>query len=736
MNRCGIRSAHEGILSCSLLLALVWLVAEAPAVAVADVRAEQLAEQVTIYRDSYGVPHIDAENDPSAAFGFAYAQAEDYFWQIEDSYIQGIGRYAEVNGSRSLHNDLLNRAFRIAERSPSDFANLDADTRAVCNAFAAGLNYYLATHPETKPRLITHFEGWHLLAYQRHLFMDFMLSTKYIPHKYMEGDPREIASPAGSNAWAISGAHTASGNAMLLCNPHQPSFGYGQFYEAHIRSGDAWDFSGATFFGYPLLTIGHNQHLGWTHTVNRPDNIDFWLVKFDDLAHPDQYRLGNKTLTADRWTSTVKVRKGSRIDEQQRTFRGTVHGPIVARLNETDFLAMGIANLMESNLVRQHLKMIRATNLDEFREAMRSRDLTFFNTVYADRDGHIFYVYNGAIPKREPGVDPSGTLDGSNPDHLWQGLHRFDELPQIVDPASGWLQSCNSSPYTTTDVGNPLIDDFPPYMAEDRNIDKLRSKVSRMILRDVNNLTFDQFQKLAFDTRMYWPLTQLPRLQREYAGLHERDAKLAQRVAPFFEHLLDWDCRNSNDCTQSTLCEAWFAELYGSIYPPEMPLQQKFIDTPDLKFRALVDAATKLRGTFGDWKVPWGEVHRMQRHPDVAEFLLIPFDDEKPSLSCAAVPGTLGAVFTNYYTPSINIPFVKQLKKHYGVVGTSYLATFEFTPEGVRGATLTQFGASSDPDSPHFMDQAELLSRRKLKRELYDWTEITSTAQRRYHPGQ
>ncbi len=734
MNHYGIGSWHEAAIRICLVLAATCLMAVPTRSA--ELNAEQLAEQVTIYRDGYGVPHIDAQNDAAAAFGFAYAQAEDFFWQIEDSYLQAVGRYAEVNGPRSLHVDLLNRAFRIAERSPGDFEQLDPQTRAVCNAFAAGLNHYLATNPETKPRLITQFEGWHMLAFQRHLFMDFLMTTKYIPHKYMEDDPRKISSPVGSNAWAISGERTASGNAMLMCNPHQPSFGYGQFYEAHIRSGDEYDFSGATFFGYPLLTIGHNQHLGWSHTVNRPDNIDFWLVKFDDPDNPDQYRLGDETLTAERWTSTVKVLKGSRFEEQEHTFRSTVQGPIIAQLNETDFLAMNIGNLMESNLVGQHIKMVRAKNLDEFRDAMSSLDLLFFNTIYADREGHVFFAYNGAIPKRKPGVDSSQTLDGSNPDHLWQGLHSFDELPQIVDPPTGWLQSCNSSPFTSTDVGNPLIDDFPPYMADDRNIDKLRSKVSRMILREVQDLTLDQLQELVFDTRMYWPLSQLPHLQREYEELVERDPKLAERAAPYFEHLLDWDCRNSHDCTQSTLCEAWFSELYGSVYPPEMPLQQKYIDNPDQKFRALVDAASKLRGTFGDWKVPWGDAHRMQRHPDVADFFLIPFDDKKPSVPCAAVPGTMGAVFTNFYTPSINIPFVKQVKKNYGVVGTSYLATFEFTPDGVRGATLTQFGASSDPDSPHFMDQTELMSQQKLKPELYDWAEISSAAQRHYHPGE
>ena len=707
-----------------------------PVVLAEEIDPQELAAQVTIYRDAYGVPHVDGADDRAVVFGFAYAQAEDFFWQVEDSYLMALGRAAEVYGVRSAHNDLLNRAFRIVESSQADFEQLDPRSQSLCKAFVAGLNYYVDQHPENPPRAIERFEPWYVLAYTRHLFMDFLLTTKYLPHKYMDGDPREPAPLAGSNAWAIAPSRTADGHAMLLCNPHQPSYGYGQFYEGHMRSGDGWDFSGATFFGYPLLTIGHNQHLGWSHTVNRPDNIDFWLVRFDDPDNPDRYRLGDQWLEAERWTDTIRIRKGSRVIEEEHIFRSTVHGPLIGRVGDDEELAINIGNLMGADLVRQHTRMVRASNLDEFREAMSTLELLFFCAIYADVQGNLFYVNNGAVPRRAPGVDPSETLDGHNPQHTWQGLLPFDDLPQIVNPPTGWLQSCNSSPYTTTDVGNPLPDDFPPYVAEDGTTDKLRSKVSRMILRELDGVTLDDLEELAFDTRMYWPLVQLPHLERHFRELERRNPTLAEQVREYFEHLLNWDCVNTADCTQSTLCEAWFIELYGSIFPPERPVLDKFIENPDEKFAALVAAARKLRDLYGDWRVPWGEVHRMQRHPDVADLFLIPFDDKKPSELCEAVPGLLGSVFTNFYTPPINIPLVKTVKKQYGVVGTSYLAAFEFDPDGIRGASLTQFGASGDPDSPHFMDQTRLMAQRRLKPALFDWDEIVRTAKRAYHPGE
>jgi penicillin amidase len=696
-----------------------------------------LADRAVVHRDPWGVAHIDAESDEAAVFAFAYVQAEDYFWQVEDSYLAALGRYAEEYGVKGLGSDLLNRAFRIVPKAKEDYPKLDEKTRGVCDAFAAGLNHFLAARPDVQPRRIERFEGWHVLCLARHVFIDFSLMTKFLPRQYMGvGDPSVPRYVQGSNAWALGPSRTRNGSTILFCNPHQPAFGYGQMYEAHLRSGEGWDFTGATFFGSPLPGMGRNEHLGWSHTVNRPDTIDFWTVHFDRPDDPDLYRFDGGYRRADAWTETLLVKRGGKLVEETHRLRRTVHGPVVAKLGETEYLAMNIAKIDEAFPTRQHMKMVRARNLDEFKEAMSALDLFFFNTVYADREGNIYFVYNAAVPRRDPAFDWSGKLDGADPRTLWKGFHAFHELPQVVNPRSGWIQSCNSSPFTATDDGAPLRIDYPEYLAEDAGVDNLRSKVSRAILRELTGASAEDVQRLAFDTRMYWPWTELPKYRDQFRNLPQRDSALADRVRPYLEHLLDWDCVNREDCTQSTLCEEWYRQLYGTVFPPDGRMLEKYAANPDLRFEALVDAARILEGRFGSWKVPWGDVHRIQRHPNVADFLAIPFDDRKPSLPCVAAPGALGQVFTQYYTPSLNIPLVRQATKHYGIIGTTYLAVFEFSPSGVQGVSLTNFGASSDPSSPHYFDQAELMAQKRFRPALFDWKEIRAQARRTYRPGE
>ena len=213
--------------------------------------------------------------------------------------------------------------------------------------------------------------------------------------------------------------------------------------------------------------------------------------------------------------------------------------------------------------------MTRARNFADWRKAMAGLNLQMFNTVYADRDGNIFYVYNGTIPRRDPSFDWSKPVDGSNPKTEWQGLHAFDELPQILNPPSGYVQNCNATPFAATDDGNPFQTDFPAYMVEEQNDDKRRSKVSRMLLRKLHDATFDDWQRLAFDTTLYWPLIEIPRYRRELEVLKPNNPTLAAKVEPLLAHLADWDCRSSTSSTQTTLCAAWYQELYGTGYPAE-----------------------------------------------------------------------------------------------------------------------------------------------------------------------
>jgi penicillin amidase len=698
-----------------------------------DTAATTLAQSVLIYRDQWGTPHIDGPNDESVIFGFAYAQAEDYFWQVEDTYILGLGRYSEVHGPSGLNSDLLNRAFEIVGRSRQEYEAIEAPTRRLYEAYVGGLNYYLRMHPAVRPRLIRHFEPWHVLAVGRHLTLELTFRHAGLPSSVLPRMLPNISGLTGSNGWAIAPSKTRDGKALLFANPHQPWFGFGQMYEAHLRSGEGWNFSGATFFGSPLPGMGHNEHLGWTFTTNEPDVADVWRETFDDPQHPLRYRDGAGYRTAVAWEEPLRIKTLDGFITRTYHFSRTHHGPIVSQEDAQHRLAVRIARLYDTVLLRQAVKLLKAQTFADFRAALSGMNFPIMNVLYADRQGNIFYLYNGIIPRRNPRFDWTKPVDGSDPATEWQGFHTLDDLPQIFNPASGYVQNCNSSPFTTTDAGNPRLEDFPAYMVQDRHDDKRRAKRSREMLSAAKDLTFDELQRWAFDTTLYWAKHELPEYARQLKLLEQQDTALAARVSPYLRHLLDWDCRTTHASTQATLCVAWYDELYGTDYPGET-LKPRYEQSMPLRFRALVQAAAELQALYGTWKVPFGRTHRIQRHADVADLLRVPFDDALPSLPCAGTHGPLGVIFTQYYTPTINLPLVRTLKNHYGVVGPTYMAVYEFG-DRVRGASLLHFGSSGDPRSRNYFDQAQLVSDQRFKPELFEWDEVRAAARRVYHPG-
>lgn len=692
-----------------------------------------LAEQVVIHRDDWGVPHIHGQTDAACAFGMAYAQAEDFFWQIEETYIDCLGRAAELHGPSHLEMDVLNRAFEIVPSAKADFPKLEPELRRLFEAFTLGLNHYLASHPEEKPRLLTRFEPWHMLAYCRHLALELGWRFSGLPRKYRPGE-QELHRDVGSNAWAIGPGKIKSRHAILFCNPHQPWYGFGQFYEAHVKSDEGWNFTGATFFGHPLPSIGHNEYLGWTFTSSDPNVGSAWIETFDHPTDRLKYRYGDGYRDAVEWKDTVLLKNGSKLQTREYTFQKTHHGPVLKKMGDKKFASARLSRMYDAILSRMLLRLVRATNFEQFRAGIGMLEFPSFHCVYADRGGNIFYLYNGAIPKRDQRFDWFQPVDGSNPATEWKGLLSIDELPQCLNPPSGYVQSCNNSPFTTTDDGNPSLLDFPTYIGEDLNDDKRRAKRSRMLLRSMHDASFEDVRAAAFDVGNYWAITELPGYRRDFAGLKDRNPALYEKVKPYFEHLANWDGQGGMDSTQMTLCHAWYEELYGMGYPAER-LKRKYQDEPDQRFQALVDAASALVKMHGNWKLRWGDTHRIQRHANVADFFKIPFSDSKPSLPLAGAPGTMGVIYTQYYTPSIYVPFVREMRKRYGIVGPTYMSVIEFGPR-VRAETLIQYGASGRPDSSHFFDQAHLVSERRLKPELFYWEDVEKGTRRKYHPGE
>lgn len=689
------------------------------------------ADQVTIHRDTWGVPHIDGETDAAVAFGSAWSQCEDHFFQLEDTYVQALGRYAELVGERGLRSDLEVAAFELVATSQRDLPQLPQEIQRIATAFAAGYNYFLASRPDVKPRLLERMEPWHVLAYERFQILGRLLGAAHAPRREITELALEQTASLGSNQWAVGPSKTRDGSTMLFINPHQPWYGSGMFTEMHVRSREGWNFSGTMYPGAPFPTAGFNDRLGWAYTVNEVDIADLYRLTFDHPSDPLQYRYGTGYRSAREWTTTLGVKVGERVERRTVTLRASHYGPVIAREDDVHYLAARVPKLYEGSRMVQALAQTKARTLEDWYRAASMLQLQTFNTMYADADGNIFYLYNGAVPRRDPSVDWTKPVDGADPRFEWQGFHPIEELPQVLNPRSGYLQNCNSTPFLTTDDDNPSRLDYPPYMVEDQHDDKRRAKMSRLLLRQARDLTFEGWQALAYDTTLYWPLTEIPRYARHLDALAASHPELHARVLPYFRHLQDWDSRASLESTQATLAVEWYEQLYGRGYPVET-LKPELVAYVPARFTALLVAADRLRELYGDWKVPYGDVHRLQRHAMVTDRDAAPFDDRTPSLPLAGVAGPLGVAFTVYHTPPTGDP---HRKLQYGTTGASYMAVVEFGKTKVKAASYLHYGQSHDPASPHFFDQAKLLSERRFKPAWLDWTEVLANTEHAYKPG-
>jgi len=666
---------------------------------------DQLARSVTIYRDTYGVPHIYGPTDASCVFGYAYAQAEDNFWQIEDGYIRSLGRASEIYGERTLGDDRLVRALEIPKLSQAEYGRINPRMRQLVDAFADGINYFLEKNPQMKPRLLAHFEPWYIFAFGR-----FALYHQFI-YRQTGLNPEEagVAESQGSNMWAVTPAKSAAGHAMLLINPHQPFFGVGQWYEGHLHSSEGWDLSGASFFGSAFPTLGHNEVLGWSHTVNRPDVFDIWEETFDDSNDRLAYRYEGGHRKAIRWSDTILVKTDSGPQARTFTFLKTHHGPILAQRNGKA-LAVRFAKFEEGGQFEEWYAMGKARSLTEFKQAMSAVAVPMFNTIYADRDGNIFYLYNGAVPKRSTKFDWLKAVDGSTADTEWHGYHAMADLPQVLNPPSNFVQNCNSTPFTTTTDGNPVAANYPAYMVGEG--DTARARISRRILSGKDKFSFDDWAKAGFDTQVITADEELPKLQ---SRLQDPPPALAGPS----DALLTWNHRSTVDSVLMTLFTLWYEKQFGTAVIPKSKVKQEPMES-------FAQVVSDLEKTYGTWRVPWGDLNRIQRTHTGGEE---PFSDDRMSLPVAGAPGDLGIVFNFYARPE------KGQKRRYGVAGHSFVSVVEFGPH-VAARSILQFGESADPHSPQFFDQAPLYAQQEFKPAWFTLDEIKAHAERTYHPGQ
>lgn len=680
---------------------------------------------VTLYRDEWGVPHVYGPTDASVAYGFMYAQAQDNFWQVEDTLIQALGRYAETVGEAGVASDYLNRALRIVPLAKAELDQQPPAMRKMLQAASSALNQYLADSGTT-PRLIKQFEPWHFLAYSRFsVYQLFIFNQSGISNEeitahaggaltaaHFESGSRALAARnavadalahAGSNSWAIAPERSRSGNALLFVNPHQPFFGPGQWYEGHLHSEEGLHFSGAGFYGSAIPTIGHNEHLGWTHTVNKPDIIDVYRLQLGDGEAAGTYRHGDEQRALNQWQDSLSVKTADGLESRTFNFSSSHHGPIVA-VREGRALAVRMAKFEAGGQLEQRYRMLRATSLKEFKSALSTMASPMFNTMYADREGNIYYAYYGAVPRRDTQFDWSQPVDGNNPATDWQGYHSLSELPTLTNPDAGYLQNCNATPFLATGGDSNLNPaDYPAYMVSEP--DNNRSRRSRILLSSDDNISWRELQAMTWDTQVAEADRLLPVLFQEVEarGLTGERGVTVRRAARKLER---WNRIATVDSEATTLYFFWrIAEREFKVTDP---------------VAALEFAIKSMTKTWGSTNVAWGDVNRLQRAHTSG---LRGFDSEAASLPIAGGPGNpFGTIFNFYARPK------EGEQQMYGVAGHSYVAIVEFGDQP-RTESVTVFGTSSDPKSPHYTDQSELYAKQRYKKAWFTEEEVRRNAQ-------
>ena len=508
--------------------------------------------KATIHRDTFGVPHIYGRSDADVVFGLAFSMAEDNFWQLEEDYIRQLGRAAQVHGRDGLEGDMRFRLFEVEKRSRAAYASGPAAMRAVANAFAAGYNHYLAMHPAVKPRLIGRLEGWEVMAFQdgSPSLTGAGVAREDVSREFpLLAGRRDAATPPGadegSNMWAISPRKSASGKAMLFLNPHVGFFGGGQRYEAHLESRQGLSVSGFAILGTPYIRSGFTARHGWCHTNNNADIVDVWK----EPASPEGLA---------QWTERIPVAGGATVDVRMRK---TAHGAVVG-LRDGRMLAKRGPAIVVTDLMTQRIAMAKARSLAEFQAALRRRAMTGSNTMYADARGNIWYVHGNAIPRRDPALDWTQPVDGALPNSAWQGLHDFDDLPRFLNPASGYLQNCNSTPaHAAGEVAEAKA--YPKYFLPE--LDNFRAKRSREILNGLDRFTFEAWAKAALDTGVYLARREKEALAAAWPAFRERFPERAEKVRPAVETLAAWDGVSRNDSVGMALFMAAFPLAHGPV---------------------------------------------------------------------------------------------------------------------------------------------------------------------------
>ncbi len=721
------------------LIALVLLSACASAPESAELAAwKTRAAGVTIVRDDWGVPHITGKTDADAIFGLMYAQAEDDFHRVETNFINAMGRLAEAEGEGEIYRDLRMKLFIDPETLKAQYGQAPAWLKSLMDAWADGLNYYLATHPEVTPRVITRFEPWMALSFSEGSIggdiesvslaqLEALYGPNPAAQARVEPDPVYSAAPpepTGSNGFALAPRLTADGKALLVINPHT-SFFFRE--EAQVTSEEGLNAYGALTWGQFFVYQGFNDRVGWMHTSSGVDNIDEFLLTTEQRGGQLVYRFGNEERPLQTRTITVPYKTATGMASRTFTVYRSHHGPVVRRQDGR----MVAVRLMEEPLkaLIQSFSRTKARTLAEYKRVMEAHTNSSNNTLYADADGNIAYFHSNFVPRRDTRYDYSKPVEGSLPATDWQGVHSYAESPNVENPSTGWVYNTNNWPYTAAGADSPVASRYPAYF--DRAGENPRGVHAIRLMQSASKVTLDGLVQMIFDPQQPEFEMQVPQLIDAWdraAAAHPLKARLKAPV----DALRGWDARWAVTSVPQTLAYFWAEALWASTAEAARAAGVTVYEfmrtraTPAQRLEALATVVDRLTADFGTWNVPWGDINRFQR---ISPALVHPFDDAQPSIPVGFASARWGSL------ASFGARRFNGSKKIYGTSGNSFVAVVEFGKDGVRARAVTAGGLSSDVTSKHFNDQATRYATGDLREVYFYPSQLNGHTERRYSPG-
>ena len=659
---------------------------------------------VEIVRDEYGVPHIFGKTDADVAYGLAWAHAEDDFKTIQQGYLAGNALLSKHIGLKGAGADFIAQFINSKEVVEQNYeSQISPAYKKIAEAYAQSLNRYAELHPEeVLEEALFPIDTKMMLRYaQLQLFVssrgDYWVQRILANQVKLEAPREEIT---GSNTFAFNSAKTTDGNTYLAINTHQPLDGPVSWYEAHLCSEEGTNIIGALFAGTPSILIGANQYLGWAHTVNYPDKTDVFKLEM----HPSKkglYKVDNEYLVLEKKKAKITLKiLGLRI-QVSRKYYESIFGPTLK--NKSGYYAVRTPALFEIRALEQWWRMNKATSFKEFYDVLKMKALPGYNIGYADKNDTIFYISNGLIPKRAEGYNWKDVVPGNTKKTLWTETYDIEELPQVIQPSSGYFYNANHSPFYSSDsINNPNPSNYAAH-ANFETYHNNRSTRLKDLISSKEKMSYEDFKEIKYDHQLPKPFVyswmDINHLERLESEKYPDIENLIRRVQ-------NWDRK----ATASSLGAGTYLILYHQLYPFYNQLPNPKIIPPSVLVQAFKNAKQYMLKHFGTLDVALGDYQKLVRGNK--ELPIFGMNDVITAMS--SVPYKDGKVKV--------------------VAGESYIELVKFTPEGPEIESVISYGSSDHANSPHYGDQMELYSQFKTKKMTFDKDLIYAEAKSIYHP--